>query len=60
MRHKKPIYVTRKDTCLASDRIVPYGDRIGVSSEVKRKAAALKLLGAEKTDDGNTGTNTGK
>lgn len=42
--YKKPIYVTRVDTCLASDRIMPYGDRISVSSESKKKEIALKLM----------------
>ncbi len=44
--YKKPIYVTRVDTCLASDRIMPYGDRVSATSESKRKEIALKLLGA--------------
>ena len=46
MGYKKPIHVTRKDTFLASDEIIPYGDRIYSSSESKREAAALKLLSA--------------
>jgi len=46
LRYKKPIYVTRKDTFLASDQIIPYGGRICISSETKRNAAALKLLSA--------------
>ena len=37
-QYKKPIYITRKDTDLASDKIRPYGERIGVFSEAKRKA----------------------
>lgn len=45
MRHRKPIYRTRKETVLAEDHIIPYGGRIGVSSESKREALALKLLG---------------
>lgn len=44
----KPIYITRKDTFLANDYIIPYGDRIRISSESKKKAITLKLLGAIK------------
>ena len=43
-QYKKPIYITRKDTDLASDKIRPYGERIGVFSEAKRKAVRWKLL----------------
>lgn len=43
-QYTKPIYITRKDTFLASDEIVPYGGRIEVVSESMRKAAALELL----------------
>lgn len=50
MQHKKPIYITRKDTCLASDRIVPCGGKIGVSSESRRKESKLRLLGVQKGD----------
>lgn len=51
MQRKKPIYTIRKDTCLASDDIKPYGDRIEVSSESKRRKMALKLLDiSEKSD----------
>lgn len=48
MQYTKPIYITRKDTFLASDEIVPYGDRISVVSESTRKSAALELLSAFK------------
>lgn len=44
--YKKPIYITRVDTCLASDHIVPYGERIRISSESEDEEMALKLLGA--------------
>lgn len=55
--YKKPIYVTRIDTCLASDRIVPYGERIRVSSESKEEEIALKLLGAyEEFDESDEDT----
>ena len=47
-QYKKPIFVTRKDTDLASDRIRPYGERINVYSELKRKEVRLKLLGIRK------------
>lgn len=43
-QYKKPVYITRKDTDLASDKIRPYGERIGVFSEAKRKAVRWKLL----------------
>lgn len=46
MHYKKPIYVTRKETFLASDEIIPYGDWINISSESKRDAVARKLLKA--------------
>lgn len=45
MEYTKPIYVTRKDTCVASDEIRPYGERIRISSEKRRKEVALQLLG---------------
>lgn len=45
MEYKKPIYITRKDTCVASDEIRPYGERIRISSEERRKEIALQLLG---------------
>lgn len=48
LQYKKPIFETRKDTQLASDRIRPYGERINVYSEIKRKAFRLKLLGIRK------------
>ncbi|MBD5552284.1 MAG: hypothetical protein HDQ96_14105 [Lachnospiraceae bacterium] len=51
MRRKKPIYTIRKDTCLASDYIKPYGNRIEVSSESKRRKMALKLLNITKKSD---------
>lgn len=55
--YKKPIYVTRTDTCLASDQIVPYGDRIHPSSEAKRREIALKLLGVyEEIEEGDKDT----
>ena len=47
MRHRKPIYRTRKETVLAQDAIKPYGDRMEVSSESAREALALKLMGCE-------------
>lgn len=47
-QYKKPIFVTRKDTDLASDKIRPYGERIDVFSESKRKAVRLKLFGIRK------------
>lgn len=46
MHYKKPIYVTRKETFLASDEIKPYGDRISIPSESERDAVARKLLRA--------------
>ena len=49
MQYTKPVYITRKDTFLASDEIVPYGDRIGVVSESVQKAATLELLSPFKT-----------
>lgn len=51
MQPKKPIYVTRKDTCLAKDYIIPYGGRIRASSESKRKAAKLRLLGVRQEEN---------
>lgn len=51
MEFRKPIYVTRKDKSLARDKIFPYSDRIGMSTESKREAAALKLLGSKETDE---------
>lgn len=44
MQYEKPIYIIREDTCLASDDVIPYGDRIEASSESKRKKMALELL----------------
>ena len=44
MHHKKPIYVTRCDTALAVDVIRPYGERLTIASESKRKETAWKLL----------------
>lgn len=44
MHQKKAIYVTRKDTCLATDQIRPYGGRLRIVSESRRKAVAWKLL----------------
>lgn len=44
MHQKKAIYVTRKDTCLATDQIRPYGERLSIISETQRKAVAWKLL----------------
>lgn len=52
MEYKKPIYITRKDTCVASDEIRPYGERVRISSEKRRKEIALELLGgAPKSDN---------
>lgn len=50
MKYTKPIYITRKDTFLASDKIIPYGDRIGIISESMSEEVALELLKAFKTD----------
>ncbi len=50
MRRKEAIYVTRRDTCLASDPIKPYGGKVGFSSEKKKKEAALELLNAYKKE----------
>lgn len=47
-QYKKPIFVTRKDTDLASDKIRPYGGRINVFSDSKRKEIRLRLLGIRK------------
>lgn len=38
MQHKKPIYLTRKDTCLAGDRIVPCGGKIGGPPSLEEKS----------------------
>lgn len=49
MKKREPIYVTRKDTFLATDPIEPYGGRIGrFSSETKRKEAAIRLMKVSK------------
>lgn len=44
--YKKPIYLTRIETFLAEDKIIPYGERMRVSSEKREEEMALKLLGA--------------
>lgn len=51
MQRKKPIYTIRKDTCLACDDIKPYGDRIDVSSESKRRETELRLWGVSEKSD---------
>lgn len=48
MKFKMPIYVTRKDTCVASDVIKPYGGRARICPESERKAAVLRSLGVHK------------
>lgn len=47
-QYKKPIFVTRKDTDLASDKIRPYGERNNVYSESKRKEVRLRFLETRK------------
>lgn len=49
MQYTKPIYITRKDTFLPIDEIIPYGGRIGVVSESRRESIALELLSAFET-----------
>ena len=44
LRLKMPIYETRKDTCVASDIIKPYGRRVRVCPESERREAAFKFL----------------
>lgn len=44
MQWKKAIYVTRKATYLATDQVRPYGERLSIIFESKRKAVAWKLL----------------
>lgn len=44
LQQKKSIYVTRKDTYLATDQVRPYGERLNITSESKRKTIARKLL----------------
>lgn len=44
MKYKKQIYTIRKDSCLATDNIKPYGDRIEVYSESQQRELVLKLL----------------
>ena len=48
MQRKEAIYITRRDTCLASDPIIPYGGKVGFSSEKKKKEAVLELLNVHK------------
>ena len=54
MQYTKPVYITRKDTFLATDEIVPYGGRIEVVSESMQKAAALDLLNPFKINSETT------
>lgn len=50
MKYKMPIYVTRKDTCVASDVIKPYGGRVRICPESERKEAILRYLGVPKKE----------
>ena len=50
MQRKEAIYITRRDTCLASDPIIPYGGKVGFSSEKKKKEAVLELLNVHKKE----------
>lgn len=44
MYRKDPVYVTPKDSYLAQDKIIPYGGRVSISSESRKREAALRLL----------------
>ena len=45
--YKKPIFETRVEK-FPQDKIRPYGERIGVYSEAKRKAVRHRLLSIKK------------
>lgn len=49
--YTEPIYTTGKETFLASDKIIPYGDRIEVESESRREEIAMELLEAFATKE---------
>lgn len=53
MQYKKPFYITRVDTFLAKDEIRPYGERLHVSSEKRRKEVALQLLSEDNMENSN-------
>lgn len=51
MKYKKPIYTIRKDSCLITDNIKPYGDRFDVYSESEHRKMVLKFLACPEEND---------
>lgn len=44
MKYKDPVYVTRVDSAVGDDEILPYTDRITLESEKVNEEEALRLL----------------
>lgn len=53
MYRKEPIYITPKDTCLAEDKIRPYGGWTSESSEKVVEEIVLRLWRGRDADKQN-------